>query len=240
MVKKKELITAQALADSLDLSVETIWRYTRNRRIPFVELGSRQYRYRLRDVMAALSGQVGEISGGYRGNLPGYGLALHDENGVTYEVLAGKLSQDPAPSVAHQRAKSALLLILTRYFRQIDPRGEVFVGPLDLCLPDSTVVRPDIFFVSGTQLDIVQEESVSGVPNLIVEIVSRSGRARDRVTKMAIYQNAGVQHYWLFDCQERTLECYSLQGPVYARVAAGMAGDQVEHPDFAGLSIPLD
>ena len=39
---EKELITARTLAESLDLSVETVWRYTRENKIPCVELGSRK------------------------------------------------------------------------------------------------------------------------------------------------------------------------------------------------------
>lgn len=41
----KELLTAQELAEILKLSVDTIWRCTREKRIPAVELGPRQYRY---------------------------------------------------------------------------------------------------------------------------------------------------------------------------------------------------
>jgi len=48
-----------------------------------------------------------------------------------------------------------------------------------------------------------------------------------------------VQHYWLVDPQERTLECFSWRDGVYALVASGMEDDVVEHPDFAGLSIAL-
>ena len=39
------LITAQELADILKLSVETIWRYTRESRIPYIQLSNGQYRY---------------------------------------------------------------------------------------------------------------------------------------------------------------------------------------------------
>ena len=51
MAPEKELITAQALAKALDLSVETIWRYTRENKIPYIELGKRQYRYKLDEVI---------------------------------------------------------------------------------------------------------------------------------------------------------------------------------------------
>ncbi|NLM96549.1 MAG: helix-turn-helix domain-containing protein, partial [Halanaerobiaceae bacterium] len=45
-----DLITAQELAEKLGLSVETIWRYTREKKIPYIQLGKKQYRYRLSDV----------------------------------------------------------------------------------------------------------------------------------------------------------------------------------------------
>jgi len=47
MSENKEMITAQVLAKELNLSVETIWRYTRENKIPFIELGKKQYRYKL-------------------------------------------------------------------------------------------------------------------------------------------------------------------------------------------------
>jgi excisionase family DNA binding protein len=60
------LITAQALAKALNLSVETIWRYTRENRIPFIEFGPKKYRYRLPEVVSALAGAVKEGVAEYR------------------------------------------------------------------------------------------------------------------------------------------------------------------------------
>lgn len=235
MAKEKELITAQALADALDLSVETIWRYTRNSKIPYVELGSRQYRYKIKDVMAALTGERVGAAGGDA--WPDYPL-LH-EKGARYEALEGQLVAMPSPDVAHQRAISALLVTLVEYFRQIDPRGEVFVAPLDVAFENGTVVQPDIIYVSGAQLDIIKEKLIEGVPTLVVEVMSAAGRSRDRVQKIRVYQKAGVQHCWLADSGERTIECFALGETGYALVAAGMEDDVVEHPDFAGLSVLL-
>jgi tRNA pseudouridine38-40 synthase len=56
---------------------------------------------------------------------------------------------------------------------------------------------------------------------------------------MRIYQKAQVQHYWLLDPQEKTLECFAWRDGVYALVASGMDEDIMEHPNFAGLSIAL-
>ena len=48
-----------------------------------------------------------------------------------------------------------------------------------------------------------------------------------------------IQHYWLVDPRLQTLECFAWHEGVYALVASGMDEDIVEHPDYAGLSIPL-
>ncbi|MTI95747.1 MAG: DNA-binding protein [Firmicutes bacterium] len=232
----KDLITAQALADTLDLSVETIWRYTRTKRIPYVELGSRQYRYNLEAVVAALAGTaVGEESGDYR-TTPSRPAA---QQGGRYELLAGKSVLTPAPSILHQRVARELQYLLITYFRQIDPQGEVFSAPLDVALADDTIVCPDIIYVAGPQRDILKDTKVEGAPTLIAEVMSRDSRRRDRIDKMEIYKQAEVQHYWLLDPIEKILECFVYDKGYYSRPAAGMEAEVVEHPDFAGLNIPL-
>ncbi|MGI6362997.1 MAG: Uma2 family endonuclease [Bacillota bacterium] len=239
-----DLITAQALADALNLSVETIWRYTRNNKIPYVTLGERQYRYNLQEVLAALTGaRVREkapeyISGPKKFTYQDY-LELPEEPGYRYEVLAGELVKEPSPIVVHQRICRELEFILLLYFRKTDPLGEIFFAPLDVTLGDFTVVQPDILFISGTQKDIVKETRIDGAPRLVVEIISETSRRKDRLRKRQIYQEAGVQHYWLVDSYEKTFECLALRDGEYILAASGMDEDTVTHPDFPGLSLPL-
>jgi len=128
---QKDLITAQVLADALDLSVETIWRYTRTDKIPYVKLGERQYRYNLQEVVAALTGTgIRErapeyISGPRKFTYQDY-LELPEEPGYRFEILAGELVKEPSPIVIHQRVSRELGFLLIVHFRQADPQGEVF------------------------------------------------------------------------------------------------------------------
>ena len=245
MAADKELITAQALAEVLDLSVETIWRYTRENKIPCVELGSRQYRYRLDDVIKALgSSAVQENSAAYETKpvkkltYQDY-LDIPDEPGYRFEILDGMLVKEPSPSVMHQRTSRNLQRILEDYFWHVDPQGEIFNAPLDVTPLDFNVVQPDVFYVSGEQQSIVKDNRVDGPPALVVEILSPSTSRKDRLQKMRVYQEAQVKHYWLVNPQEKTLECFAWRDGVYALVASGMDEDIVEHPSFEGLSIAL-
>jgi Uma2 family endonuclease len=243
----KELITAQALAEALDLSVETIWRYTRERKIPCVELGGRQYRYRLDDVVKTLSGGdllVKENTASYE-TKPARKLTykdyleIPDEPGYRFEILDGMLIKEPSPSVIHQRASRKLQRILEDYFGETDPEGEVFNAPLDVTPLEFNVVQPDLFYVSEAQEPIVKDARIDGAPKLVIEIISPSSSRKDRLQKMRIYQKAKIQHYWLLDPQAKSLECFAWHDGLYALVASGMDDEVVEHPDFAGLSIPL-
>ncbi len=245
VTNERELITAHTLAGALDLSVETIWRYTREKTIPFIELGPRQYRYRLDEVIAALSGTaVREKDAGYKSDAEtkltyqDY-LEMPEEPGCRFEILDGILVKEPSPGVQHQRVSRRLQRLLEDYLWKADPRGEVLNAPLDTTFGDITVVQPDLLYVSGEQQSMVKETRIDGPPALVVEIISPTSRRKDRVQKMQIYQNAGVQHYWLVDPGEKTLECFSLRDGLYALLAAGMEDDVVRHPEFAGLEVDL-
>lgn len=254
MSDDKELITAQALAQALDLSVETVWRYTREKKIPYVELGTKQYRYKLADVISALTTPaVREKPAAYNSQTAGQKpkqsqnftyqdyLLLPEEPGYHYEVLEGLLVKEPSPNVPHQRVSRRLQRILEDYFREFDPQGEIFDAPLDVTfLDDTTVVQPDLFYISGKQTQVVKEIRIDGAPTLVVEILSPSSTRRDRLQKMQIYGKAQVQHYWLVSPEEKTLECFLLRDGVYALVAAGMDEDIVTHPCFTGLAVGLN
>ncbi len=243
MDNEKDLITAQVLADALDLSVETIWRYTRNNKIPYVQLGERQYRYNLNKVVQALSGVVNETHPDYKIKSKAYTyqdyLALPEEPGFRYEILEGELVKEPSPSLLHQRISRELEFLLITYFKQTDSKGEVFDAPLDVTFEDITVVQPDILYVAGSRLEIMKKTRIDGAPTLTVEIISDSSWRKDRMRKLQIYQKAGVQHYWLVNPLDNTFECFALKDGIYSLVALGMDDDVVEHPDFPGLFIPL-
>mgnify|MGYP000855914048 CR=1 FL=1 len=238
---KNGLITAQALADVLDISVETVWNYTLTDTIPFEKLEG-QYHYNLKEVVTALTA-IGERAGDYisctrKFTYQDY-LALPEVQGYRYEILAGELVKELGPMIVHQRVSRELEFMLLAYFRQVDPTGEVFDAPLDLTLGDFTVVQPDILYISGEQRDIIKEARIDGAPLLAVEIISESSRQKDRLRKRQIYQEAGIQHYWLVDPNEKTMECLALWDGEYVLAASGINDATLTHPSFPGLSIPL-
>ena len=242
----EKLLTAHQLAEILNLSVETIWRYTRQKRIPVIELGDKQYRYKKEAVLAALAGNnsmVKEEGSDYSKQgeytYEDY-LKLPEESGYRYEILEGWLVKEPSPSVQHQRVSANLYRQLAHYFEQSDPEGELFYGPLDVTLTNKNVVQPDLLFISGARKEIMRPERIDGPCDLVVEIISPTNRRKDRLRKMEIYLKAGIPHYWLVDPEDGLLEAFMFKDGNYLLVFSGGPGDQFKHPEFPGLNLDLD
>jgi len=242
----EKLLTAQELAEVLSLSVDTIWRYTRQKKIPVVELGEKQYRYEKEAVLAALA--MRDLS--VKEERPKYSkqdgytyedyLKIPEEPGYRFEILEGFLVKEPSPSVHHQRVSRELEYQLKTFFDDFDPEGELFFAPLDVTLTTSNVLQPDMLFVSGARKEIIRKNRIDGACDLVIEIMSPTNRRKDRLNKMEIYRKAGIPHYWIIDPEENTLEAFMLRNASYTLVIAVGPGDKFTHPEFPSLSLDLD
>src|SRR5690554_3542772 len=242
----EKYLTAYELADILNLSVETIWRYTRQKKIPVIKLGEKQYRYKKEDVLESLAAG-GNLVREERAVYSKQGeytyedyLKLPEEPGYRYEILDGFLVKEPSPSVQHQRVSRELQYQLKVFFDQFDPEGEIFSAPLDVTLGDTNVVQPDLIFISGARKEIMRKERIDGPCDLAVEIMSPANRRKDRLKKMEIYRKAGIPHYWLLDPEEKILEAYLLKEGNYLLVFAGGPENKFLHPEFSGLSLEIE
>ena len=163
---------------------------------------------------------------------------LLPDDGRRYEILDGELSMTPSPSVAHQRFAGNLFVVLHAHIRR-HAAGEILIAPVDVILAKTTVVVPDLVFVSRERLGIVTSRGVEGAPDLVVEILSPGTASRDRVEKAQIYARHGVRHYWLADPDARVLEVYELTGGQYSETARLTAGATFTPTLFPGLAISL-
>jgi Uma2 family endonuclease/predicted DNA-binding transcriptional regulator AlpA len=249
-MEEAQMLTARELAQLLQVSVETIWRYTRTAQIPYVELGKRRYRYDPEKVLQALglcvkgppACRVREREASCATDkVYTYQDYLHlpEKEGYSYEVLDGTLVCEPAPIVQHQRVSRRLQRLLEDYFFVADPGGEVLNAPLDVTLSDTNVVQPDLMYISELRSGIIEEQRINGAPNLVVEILSPTTRGKDRIRKRMIYERLGVPHYWIVDPEARAIEAYAIQGNAYVLRAGACEEEIFAHPDFPGLSVEL-
>lgn len=155
-----------------------------------------------------------------------------------YEIVEGDLFVTPSPVPLHQRILMNLAAHLWQHVRQ-HRLGEVFVAPLDVVFTSSTVLEPDLIFVSKPRAQIVGEKNLSGAPDLVVEILSESSLKLDLEIKPKQYALFGVPEFWRIGPATRTVEIFRMKEGAYELAARLGFADALTSPLFPGLSLPV-
>jgi Uma2 family endonuclease len=163
-----------------------------------------------------------------------YVLLPNDRN--RHEILEGELTVTPAPSTKHQTASGNLFVLLAHYIKQRD-LGKLFHAPIDLILESTSVLQPDLLFVSKARQSIITERAVEGAPDLVIEILSPATSRTDRLTKAQIYARHRVPAYWIVDPELEVVEIYLLEADGY-RLSATLQGKTPAFaPPFQSLEV---
>ena len=101
----------------------------------------------------------------------------------------------------------------------------------------NTMVEPDISVVCGiSKLDDI---GCKGAPDLVMEILSPTTQRHDKFTKFNLYQQAGVQEYWIVDPASKSVQVFVLDDGRYVAKDFGMAEDTVKVNILEGCTIDL-
>lgn len=120
-----------------------------------------------------------------------------------FEIIHGDLFENPSPSINHQRIVGKLYNILSMYCNE-NQLGEVFQAPIDIIISEEDVVIPDLFFIEKSNSDIIGEKFISGIPNVIIEVLSSNSK-RDLIEKKKMYEVAGVVEYFVIDIKNKKI-----------------------------------
>ncbi len=146
------------------------------------------------------------------------------DDGQRHEIIGGDHFGTPAPNLDHQRYSRRMQHQL--YVQvELAGRGEVFDAPVDLQLSPHDIVQPDLAVVLTSRRSILRQQKIEGAPDLVVEILSKSTRHRDRGPKKRLYERAGVPEYWIVVPEEHIVEQWVLRDGRF--VLAGSHADDV-------------
>jgi Uma2 family endonuclease len=124
---------------------------------------------------------------------------------LRYEVIRGELFVTPAPETPHQRAVVQLTVQLHVYLAT-HRLGEVLPGPFEVEFTEDSAVQPDGIVILQAQHSRLSRKRLNGPPALAIEIVSYSSKRTDRLQKRLLYQEEGVNEYWIVDLDQRQIE----------------------------------
>lgn len=165
------------------------------------------------------------------------------------ELIKGKIMvMSPAPNLRHQSISWTLNGLLFNYFRQKSCRA--FSAPFNVSLYDRkksilkneesyTVVQPDLCVICNPE--ILDKHGCNGAPDWIIEIVSKSTAKKDTHAKYALYEESGVQEYWLVFPSEQIVHQFVLNEETKKyQLIAMFANDEIISPAlFSDLKIDL-
>ena len=136
-------------------------------------------------------------------------LALPDD-GNRYEIIEGELYVTPAPTTDHQYSSGELFYLLKEFIRR-NQLGELYYAPYEVHLSDDTrPVQPDLLFIRAENAPKGGTPYFVGVPDLVVEILSKSSIRTDTNAKFNAYEKAGIPEYWIVDPKARTVRVFVL------------------------------
>lgn len=88
-----------------------------------------------------------------------------------------------------------------------------------------TAVQPDLLFVRAERWDELNVGGyLTGAPDIVVEGVSPSSGAWDRVCKFGLYADNNVAEYWIVDPKRQEVTVHTLLADLYQPVAADADG----------------
>ena len=151
-------------------------------------------------------------------------LAWADEDTWAEWVNGEVIIMSPA-SLRHQQL-AAFLGTSINFFVDARQLGAVLTPPFQMKTGSDLPGRePDIIFIAREHVDRLRDTYLEGPADLVVEIISRDSRARDRGDKFYEYEQGGIREYWLLDYLRRQAEFYQLGADgIYRLVPVGEDG----------------
>jgi Uma2 family endonuclease len=154
-----------------------------------------------------------------------------------YELLHGRIVVTPPAGFPHGRVEAKLV---ARLVGAAEAAGaQTFGSSQGYVFPSGDVLEPDISVFSAErwrEVVPIEDKFLRAVPDLVVEVLSKSTAHRDRGEKKIAYARNGVREYWLVDSRARTITVHRSDGARFdeGRVLADRdALDSVVLPGFA-------
>jgi len=205
---------------------------------------------------------------GYEAGEPisGYGTSPISEGWVTYrefleitgktekqyELIDGVIYLLGSPGFTHQSILGRLYILFNEFFIDNGDCGP-FLSPFDVeLMRNSTmrkrqlaedninVVQPDLLVLCDYQKSIDEDDRYKGIPSLVVEILSPSTRTRDKVKKMDLYMDSGIQEFWLIDPEKVSIGVYTFEEYELASDDIFFSGQRAVSRLFPGLEAAVD
>lgn len=170
-------------------------------------------------------------------------LELTQDEKSRYEYIDGEIYLLASPRTAHQYTVMELSGLFYQKFQGTKCRP--FVAPYDIKLKrpnrdDFSVVQPDLMIICDLDDHLDERDYYTGVPALIVEVLSESTRSKDMVKKLDLYMESGVSEYWIVNPVNKEITIYHFEQRDVKSVSTYKQNETAQSSYFEELEIEMN
>lgn len=134
--------------------------------------------------------------------------------GTPIQVINNQFYMSPSPAFAHFSIAREIFRSIDAYVLQ-NNLGEAIYAPVDVYLGDKSAVQPDVFFISNANKHFIKNDGIYGAPDIIIEVLSPRNKNADLIKKKAVYEQFGVQEYFIVEPSDKSVLSYYLKDGKY-------------------------
>lgn len=167
-------------------------------------------------------------------------MEMYEKADKRYEFIDGEVFLLASPGVTHQRIVGNLYALLRLWFK--GKKCIPFLSPLDVTLKKGegsiNVVQPDLLVICDPE-NKNENDRYTGIPTLVIEVLSDTSSRMDLIKKLDLYMQAGIQEYWIVNYFNRQVIIYRFKNNDIADMKLFVKDDTVQSMIFDGLSAEL-
>jgi len=168
-------------------------------------------------------------------------LQITDNNQERYEYIDGEIYLLSSPGISHQLIHANLYGHLINWFK--NRKCKVFSAPFDVTLVNEelkskNVVQPDLLVSCDYLENHDEKDRYTGIPALVIEIISPGTRSLDQVKKLNVCLEGGVSEYWTIDPRDRKVTLYNFVNKQLEDMKLFSFPDVVKSIFFTDLEVP--
>jgi Uma2 family endonuclease len=160
----------------------------------------------------------------------------------TCELIGGAIVMAPPANYPHSLLVTRLVASLEHHVRSGN-LGQVHAPSAGYEFRSGDTLEPDVSFVSASRLERGPAPSAGQmmrvVPDLVIEVLSRSNERYDRKEKKKIYARNGVDEYWLVASRNRSVTVLRRVDDDYDQGVSYVNG-QIRSQVLSGLTLTVD
>ena len=175
---------------------------------------------------------------GYGGEKMSYEefMEMYENTDQRYEYIDGEAYLLASPKITHQRVLGNLYSVFRSWFKE--KKCMPYLSPFDVTLKKDenniNIVQPDLLVVCDPE-NKSGKDKYTGIPSLVVEILSTSSTRMDLIKKMNLYMQTGVREYWIVNYLNKEVTVYKFSDNDVADMRTYVKNDVVKSFIFDGL-----